>query len=89
MGAGAFLIVISAFPTLIGMGARALDTDALDGRDSVVWVLQNLVNPVLGGVIIAAILAAIMSSADSLLTAATSQYRKRCLDGISAPGPGA
>ena len=74
--AGTFLIVISIFPTLIGMGARALSTETLDGKDAVVWVLQNLINPVLGGIIIAAILAAIMSTADSLLTAATSHIVK-------------
>jgi SSS family solute:Na+ symporter len=74
--AGVFLILISAFPTLIGMGARGLGPEVLEGKDAVVWVLQSLVNPLLGGVIIAAILAAIMSSADSLLTAATSHIVK-------------
>ena len=40
------------------------------------WVLQNLLSPMLGGVILAAILAAIMSTADSLLTAATAHVVK-------------
>jgi SSS family solute:Na+ symporter len=69
------LIVLSVFPVIIGMGARALGgTD--DPSQSVPWVLQNLVNPLLGGIILAAILAAIMSSADSLLTSATSHVVK-------------
>ena len=72
---GVALIVLSVFPVIIGMGARALGgTD--DPSQSVPWVLQNLVNPLLGGIILAAILAAIMSSADSLLTSATSHVVK-------------
>ena len=72
---GVVLIVLSVFPVIIGMGARALGgTD--DPSQSVPWVLQNLVNPLLGGIILAAILAAIMSSADSLLTSATSHVVK-------------
>ena len=74
--AGFFLIVISLFPTVIGMGARGLSSDPIEGKDAVTWVLQTLLNPVLGGIIIAAILAAIMSTADSLLTAATSHIIK-------------
>ena len=67
--------MLSVFPVIIGMGARALGgTD--DPSQSVHWVLQNLVNPLLGGIILAAILAAIMSSADSLLTSATSHVVK-------------
>ncbi|MCP4898425.1 MAG: sodium:solute symporter family protein [bacterium] len=72
---GIFLVVISFFPVIIGMGARAL-TDLEDPSLAVPWVLQNLMGPVLGGVILAAILAAIMSSADSLLTSATSHVVK-------------
>ena len=74
--AGVFLIAITLFPTIIGMGARGLGGDTLEGKDAVTWVLQTHINPVLGGVIIAAILAAIMSTADSLLTAATSHIVK-------------
>jgi len=74
--AGIFLILISAFPTIIGMGARGLAGDEVAGDGAVVWVLQTLINPVFGGIIIAAILAAIMSTADSLLTAATSHIVK-------------
>ncbi len=72
---GVFLIVISFFPAVVGMGARGL-SDLTDSTQAVPWVLQNLFSPVLGGVILAAILAAIMSSADSLLTAATAHVVK-------------
>ncbi|KUK13202.1 MAG: Na+/proline symporter, partial [bacterium 42_11] len=72
---GVILIIISFFPTIIGMGAKALSNEDL-GRMSVPWVLQNLMHPLLGGIILSAILAAIMSTADSLLTAATSHIVK-------------
>lgn len=72
---GVFLILISLCPAVIGMGARGL-SDLDDSTQSLPWVLQNLLNPLVGGVILAAILAAIMSTADSLLTAATSHVVK-------------
>lgn len=72
---GIVLVIISFFPTLIGMGAKALSNEDL-GRMSVPWVLQNLMHPLLGGIVLAAILAAVMSTADSLLTAATSHIVK-------------
>jgi len=74
--AGVFLIAISAFPIIIGMGARGLAVEGIEGKDAVPWAVQTLLNPVLAGIIIAAILAAIMSTADSLLTAATSHIIK-------------
>ena len=72
---GIILVIISFFPTIIGMGARAL-SDLESGANSFPWVVQNLMNPVIGGIILAAILSAIMSTADSLLTAATSHIVK-------------
>ncbi len=72
---GLFLVAISFFPALVGIGARGL-SEIDDGTRAVPWVLQNLLDPVLGGVILAAILAAIMSTADSLLTSATSHLVK-------------
>jgi len=75
LGGGLFLVAISFFPTLIGMGARGL-SDLEDSIQAVPWVLEHLLSPVVGGIILAAILAAIMSTADSLLTAATSHIVK-------------
>ncbi len=72
---GLFLIAISFFPAVIGVGARGL-SDLDDSTQAVPWVLQNLLDPLLGGIILAAILAAIMSTADSLLTAATAHLVK-------------
>ncbi len=72
---GLFLIAISFFPAVVGMGARGL-SDLEDSTRAVPWVLQNLFGPLLGGLILAAILAAIMSTADSLLTAAAAHVVK-------------
>jgi len=82
---GIFLVAISALPTICGMGARALSPDALEASDALPWVLRELMNPVVGGFVLAAILAAIMSSADSLLTAATSHVVKDIWLGIYRP----
>jgi SSS family solute:Na+ symporter len=73
---GAFLVGISVLPVLAGMGARALSLDPMSAGDALPWVLRELMHPVVGGVILAAILAAIMSTADSLLTSATSHVVK-------------
>lgn len=72
---GILLVIISFFPTIIGMGARAL-SDLESGANAFPWVVNNLMNPVIGGIVLAAILSAIMSTADSLLTAATSHIVK-------------
>ncbi len=69
---GTFLILVSVLPALVGMGARALAGVPMEPGGALPWVLRELMHPALGGVILAAILAAIMSTADSLLTSATS-----------------
>jgi SSS family solute:Na+ symporter len=61
---------------VIGMGARALSAGAMEPTETLPWVLKEFMHPVAAGVILAAILAAIMSTADSLLTSATSHVVK-------------
>ena len=73
--AGIILVIMSIPPVIMGMGAKALAGVEV-GTESIPWVIQNLMHPVIGGIVLAAILAAIMSSADSLLTAATSHVVK-------------
>jgi SSS family solute:Na+ symporter len=69
---GFVLVLVSGLPVVAGMGARALGPESLEAGEALPWVLRELMHPVLGGIILAAILAAIMSTADSLLTSATS-----------------
>lgn len=69
---GVFLVGASILPAVVGMGARALAPAAMAPGEAFPWVLRELVHPVIGGFVLAAILAAVMSTADSLLTAATS-----------------
>ncbi len=77
LAGGILLLVISVFPVIIGMGARAISGLEMErSTEAMPWVLQNLLSPLLGGIILAAILAAVMSTADSLLTSATSHVVK-------------
>jgi len=73
---GVFLMVISIVPPLAGMAALALSPNPLKVISSPRVAIPHLVlvmfGPIIGAIFIAAILAAIMSTADSLLTAATS-----------------
>ena len=85
LAGGVFLVAVSALPAVAGMGARALAPDAMDAGDALPWVLRELMNPLVGGVILAAILAAIMSTADSLLTSATSHVVKDIWLGVCRP----
>jgi SSS family solute:Na+ symporter len=73
---GVFLVLVSLLPAVVGMGARALSADIARPGDAMPWVLGELMHPALGGLILAAILAAVMSTADSLLTSATSHVVK-------------
>lgn len=73
--AGLILLVMSIPPVIMGMGAHGLGGVTV-ATESIPWVIQNLMHPIIGGIVLAAILAAIMSSADSLLTAATSHVIK-------------
>ncbi|MEJ2720841.1 MAG: sodium:solute symporter family protein [bacterium] len=73
---GLFLVVVSVFPVLIGMGTRGLPTGDIRPDEALPWVLTEMMHPVVGGFILAAVLAAVMSTADSLLTAATSHVVK-------------
>ena len=82
---GVFLVLVSVLPTIAGMGARALAPESMDAGDALPWVLRELMNPIVGGVILAAILAAIMSTADSLLTSATSHVVKDIWLGVCRP----
>ena len=73
---GIAIIVICIFTVFIGLAARALFPDLADSSQAATMVISNFFHPVAAGLILAAILAAIMSTADSLLTAGTSHIIK-------------
>jgi SSS family solute:Na+ symporter len=62
------VIVLSVFPVLVGMCARVLWPD-IDPAMAVPQLLKEVFPPVVAAIFIAAILAAIMSTADSVLLA--------------------
>jgi SSS family solute:Na+ symporter len=73
---GVFIIIISIFPAIIGMGAKAFFPHLNDGSLAMPKIVQEIFPLGIGAIILAALMAAIMSSADSLLTAGTSHFVK-------------
>lgn len=69
--AGIIIIIVTAFPTLLGMSAHAFFPGLNDAAAALPNVVGHVFPPVLAGIVMAAILAAIMSTADSLLTVGT------------------
>jgi len=69
---GVFLIIISLFPAIAGMGARGYFPDLVDGSKAIPRIIEEVFPIGVGAIVLAALLAAIMSTADSLLTAGTS-----------------
>ncbi|MFY9140711.1 MAG: sodium:solute symporter family protein [Thermacetogeniaceae bacterium] len=73
---GIAIIGICIFTVLIGLAARALFPDLADSSQAATMVVSKFFHPVAAGIILAAILSAIMSTADSILTAGTSHIIK-------------
>ena len=69
---GIFLIIISVFPSIAGMGAKGYFPELTDGGQAIPRIIEEVFPLGLGAIVLAALLAAIMSTADSLLTAGTS-----------------
>ena len=83
---GIFLIIISFFPAIIGIGAKAYFPELTDGSLAVPTIVKEIFPISVGAIVLAALLAAIMSSADSLLTAGTSHIIKDFWMEIIHPG---
>ena len=83
---GIFLIIISFFPVIIGIGAKAYFPELTDGSLAVPTIVKEMFPIGVGAIVLAALLAAIMSSADSLLTAGTSHIIKDFWMEIIHPG---
>ncbi|MDK2880379.1 MAG: solute:Na+ symporter, family [Clostridia bacterium] len=69
---GLVIIAICVFTVLIGLAAKALFPDLADSSQAATTVISSFFHPVVAGIILAAVMAAIMSTADSILTAGTS-----------------
>lgn len=86
IASGVFLIIIAFVPTLAGMLSLALAVDPASILASPKTAIPQLIMIVfgswVGAIFIAAILAAIMSTADSLLSAATTHVVKDFYQGI-------
>lgn len=66
------LLIICFFPVLLGMAGRAMFPDMEVSSMIVPTIIRATLPPVLSGFALAAIIAAVVSTADSILTAATS-----------------
>jgi SSS family solute:Na+ symporter len=73
---GIFLIIISLFPAIIGMGAKAYFPELVDSKMAVSKIVKEFFPDWLGAIVLAALLSAIMSTASSLLTAGVSHVIK-------------
>lgn len=70
--AGVMICAITLFPALMGMSARGMFPDLPSAGQAVPVLISSALPPILAGIVLAAIMAAIMSTASSILTAATS-----------------
>ncbi|WP_068675486.1 sodium:solute symporter family protein [Oceanobacillus sp. Castelsardo] len=70
--AGIILIAITLFPVIIGMGARTLFPEETNSALALPLVVGEVLPDFLAGLVLAAVMAAIMSTANSILTAGTS-----------------
>lgn len=69
---GVIIIVLTIFPALLGMSAHAFFPNLADASTALPNVVNHVLPPILTGLVMAAILAAIMSTATSLLTVGAS-----------------
>lgn len=70
--AGLLLVVFAVFPVLTGMAARALFGSEIDAAQAIPMLISDALPDLAAAIVIAAIIGAIMSTADSLLMAGTS-----------------
>lgn len=71
---GILVFCLVLFPATMGLVAKVLYPDLANGAQSIPTLIINFLPPLAAGIVLAAILAAIMSTADSLMSAATSHF---------------
>ena len=70
--AGGILILYAAFPALAGMAARGIFGADIEPSQAIPMLVAEVLPAWIGAIVVAAIIGAIMSTADSLLVAGTS-----------------
>jgi len=81
----ALLLIPLAFAiTLIGMGAAALFPQ-ISPEQAFPMIIKEIFSPVLGGIVLAALLCAIMSSADTILLSASTILTVDIIGGLKPP----
>ncbi|MEW6661151.1 MAG: sodium:solute symporter family protein [Bacillota bacterium] len=70
--AGFMLIIFGVFPAICGMVAKAIFGNTIEAAQALPKLITTVLPVWVGSIFVAAILAAVMSTADSLLTAGTS-----------------
>lgn len=70
-GAGLLLMVYAAFPAITGLSARALFGPEIDPSQAIATVVTEVLGVWTAAIVLGAIIAAILSTADSLLIAGT------------------
>lgn len=69
---GIIIIILTLFPVLLGMIGRVMYPEISNPGLALPKIIMDTFPTVLGGIVLVAIIAAIMSTADSILTASTS-----------------
>ncbi|MDI6638093.1 MAG: sodium:solute symporter family protein [Bacillota bacterium] len=76
LASGILLVILAVFPVLAGMAATLKYPALENARAAIPTMVADVFPPIIGGIVLAAIMAAVMSTADSLLCAGTSHVIK-------------
>jgi len=86
LAAGVLLMLFAVFPVLLGMVARAMLGDDVASSAAIPMLISEVLPSWVAAIVIAAILGAIMSTADSLLMAGTSHVTNDIYLKLMRPG---
>lgn len=86
IAAGVLLIAFALFPVITGMAARALFGPEIEAARAIPMLIDEVLPAWAAAIVIAALLGAIMSTADSLLMAGTSHVTHDIYVRLLAPG---
>lgn len=78
--AGTLLMAYATFPAITGIVARALFSDTIEPSQAIAMVIGEVLGPWSGAIVLGAIIAAILSTADSLLIAGSAHVTHDILE---------